>query len=108
MRDDHGPSVGTRAVAALAAGVLLTAAAGCGSSPAPSAGRTTPRPPVVETCVAGSLHPLGSARRAYVGAATAGATAFRRPGGKVLARFGARNVNHYPTVFGVVGVVVGR
>jgi len=26
----------------------------------------------------------------------------------VLARFGPRNVNHYPTVFGVIGVVVGR
>ncbi len=62
----------------------------------------------METCVAGSLHALGSAKRAYVGAATDGATAFRRPGGKVLARFGARNVNHYPTVFGVIGVVVGR
>ena len=26
----------------------------------------------------------------------------------MLARFGPRNVNHYPTVFGVIGVVVGR
>ena len=93
-----------QAVAALA---LIVLAAGCGSSHAPSAGRTTPRPPVAETCVAGSLHALGSGRRAYVGAASAGAVALRRPGGEVVARFGAKNVNDYPTVFGVIGVVVG-
>jgi lipoprotein-anchoring transpeptidase ErfK/SrfK len=34
--------------------------------------------------------------------------AFRRPGGSVVARFGASNLNHYPTVFGVVGMLVGR
>jgi lipoprotein-anchoring transpeptidase ErfK/SrfK len=30
------------------------------------------------------------------------------PGGRVVARFGPTNVNRYPTLFGVVGMVVGR
>ena len=34
--------------------------------------------------------------------------ALSRPGGRVVARFRASNVNHYPTVFGVVGMLVGR
>ncbi len=53
--------------------------------------------------MAGSARVLGSARRAYVGWAGHGAVAVGRPGGAVLARFSATNVNRYPTVFGVVG-----
>jgi lipoprotein-anchoring transpeptidase ErfK/SrfK len=51
------------------------------------------------------VQPLGSARRAYVGVAPAGAVADRTPGGVEVARFGPKNVNGYPTVFGIVGVV---
>ena len=43
-----------------------------------------------------------------MGAAQKGATAFRSPGGPVAARFGPTNVNGYPTVFGILGVVRGR
>jgi lipoprotein-anchoring transpeptidase ErfK/SrfK len=55
-----------------------------------------------------ALHVLGSSRRSYVGVAQKGATAFRAPGGSVAVRFGPRNVNGYPTVFGVLSVVRGR
>lgn len=51
---------------------------------------------------------LGSPRLAYAGWATHGAVAYERPGGAVVARFGAHNVNGYPTVFGIVGETVGR
>ncbi len=57
-------------------------------------------------CTAGELVPLGTARTAYVGVAPHGAVALRRPAGAVEARFGPRNVNGYPTLFGVVGKVV--
>jgi lipoprotein-anchoring transpeptidase ErfK/SrfK len=87
--------------------VLAVFAAGCGSSPPPA--DVAPQPQaVVKQCVDGSTRALGSARRAYVGSATHGAVALRLPGRGVVARFGATNVNHYPTVFGVVGMVVGR
>jgi lipoprotein-anchoring transpeptidase ErfK/SrfK len=58
--------------------------------------------------VAGSARLLGSARRAYGGWAGHGAVAVGRPGGAVVARFAATNVNRYPTVFGVLGTVVDR
>ncbi len=98
-----------RAVAALPAAVALVAlAAGCGSARHPEAAPTTTgTTPAAAPCVAGSLHAIGSTRRAYVGSAPRGAVALRRPNGEVVARFGAKNINHYPTVFGVVGVVVG-
>ncbi len=51
---------------------------------------------------------LGSSRVAYAGWATHGAVAYERPGGDVAARFGAHNVNGYPTVFGIVGKTFGR
>lgn len=57
-------------------------------------------------CSDGELLRLGSARRAYVGVAPRGAVAYRRPGGEVVRRFGPKNVNDYPTLFGVVGAVV--
>ena len=40
--------------------------------------------------------------------APAGAVALRAPGGSEVARFGPKNVNGYPTVFGIVGVVRSR
>jgi lipoprotein-anchoring transpeptidase ErfK/SrfK len=68
--------------------------------------RTTPRP-AAKAC-SSAVTPLGSARRAYVGFAPHGAVALRKPGGRVLARFGPKNVNDYPTAFGIVGVVHAR
>ena len=62
----------------------------------------------VQRCSPGALRPLGSRRTAYVGVAPHGAIAYRRPNGVVRARFGPKNVNGYPTVFGVVGAVVRR
>jgi lipoprotein-anchoring transpeptidase ErfK/SrfK len=97
-----------RFVALLFAALVL---AGCGTTR--RAGPTTPTTtvtrtgPAPKTCAAG-LRQLGSAQRAYVGLAPDGAVAYRAPGGRVAARFGARNVNDYPTLFGVVGKVVGR
>jgi lipoprotein-anchoring transpeptidase ErfK/SrfK len=82
--------------------VLALVLAGCGSQ------RTAHvRAAHVQRCST-ALHALGSSRRAYVGVAQNGATAFRVPGGAVVARFGPANVNGYPTVFGVVGVVRAR
>jgi lipoprotein-anchoring transpeptidase ErfK/SrfK len=76
------------------------------AAPAAHEARTAsrPAPRVCSTAVTR----LGSARRAYVGFAPRGATALRRPDGAVVARFGSKNVNDYPTVFGVVGVVRSR
>ena len=85
-------------------------AAGCGSTRRAAPPTTTVAPvptPKAKTCAAG-LRTLGSPRRAYVGLAPNGAVAYRRPGGKVEARFGPKNVNDYPTLFGVVGKLVGR
>ena len=55
-----------------------------------------------------SLRPLRSSSLAYVGVADDGAVARRSPAGAVVARFGRLNVNGYPTMFGVVGVVRAR
>ena len=55
-----------------------------------------------------AVHPLGTQRVAYAGYATHGAVAYRTPGGAELARFGARNVNEYPTVFAVRAWTRGR
>jgi hypothetical protein len=91
---------------ALLALVLACAAAACGvQRPAERSGVLADR---VKSCTAGTLRPLGSSRLAYVVAAPHGAVARRRAGGAVVARFGAKNVNRYPTVFGVLGAVVDR
>ena len=66
-----------------------------------------PATTAVGGCVA-SAHVLGSARVAYAGYADRGAVAYRSPGGAELARFGPRNVNEYPTVFGVLATAAGR
>lgn len=65
-----------------------------------------PAPATVGGCVA-SAQPVGSARVAYAGYADRGAVAYRTPGGGVLARFGPRNANDYPTVFGVLATAAG-
>ncbi|MFL5963952.1 MAG: L,D-transpeptidase [Gaiellaceae bacterium] len=92
--------------------LLVLVLAGCGDQRS-SDGQKSAAPAHVpaapaQHCVAGKLLPLGSARTAYAADAPRGAIAFKRPGGAVVARFGPKNVNDYPTVFGVVGVVLGR
>ena len=108
---------------------VVLGAAGCGSStqhtaappttaaPAPQTRTTKPRPkPTSEPgsrpapprrCTSGAERTLGSAGRAYFAVATHGAVAYRVPGRAVLARFGATNVNGFPTTFGIVDVRFG-
>jgi len=62
----------------------------------------------VTRCSPGSVRPLRSARTAYAAVAGRGAIVYREPTGAVRARFGAKNVNGYPTVFGVLAAVVRR
>jgi len=83
-----------RKIALVLLGVLL---AGCGSEQ-----RAHVRAAHAVHCSA-RIRPLGSARRAYVGVAQHGAAAYR--GGRVVARFGPKNVNDYPTLFGLTGVI---
>jgi lipoprotein-anchoring transpeptidase ErfK/SrfK len=104
VRHDHLLKV-TVTAGLLALAVLV---AGCGSrkaAPAPQP-RPQPRPPA-HTCTTFE-RPLGSSRRTYAAFAPHGAVALRRPGGAVLARFGATNVNRYPTVFAVLDAVRRR
>jgi lipoprotein-anchoring transpeptidase ErfK/SrfK len=55
--------------------------------------------------VAGARHckPAQEPLRSVAAVVTRPAAAYREPGGRVVARFGLENVNHVPTVFGVVG-----
>jgi lipoprotein-anchoring transpeptidase ErfK/SrfK len=86
------------------AAILAALAAGCSFQQALSRLSPAPSP----RCAAGTVRALGSARVAYLAVAPSGAVALSRPGGRVVARFGPTNINDYPTVFGVVGSVVGR
>ena len=95
-----------------AIGLVALVGAGCGTREhaahqAASAPHPRARTPTPKLCVAGAEQRLGSIRLAYVGLAAHGAVAYRRPAGAVVARFAAYNVNHYPTMFGVLGRVVG-
>ena len=110
-------------LAVLGFGVMVLAAAGCGSTrtheaatsrpPAHRAPTPEPKPKPVERrtaaarCSATTERTLTSAHVSYAGFAPNGAVAYRTPGGTVLARFGRENVNGYPTYFGVLGTRVG-
>ena len=98
MRDDHW----IRNV--VLASALAIAAAGCGGASHADVAKVLAAK--AQRCPDGALRPLGSDARAYVGVAQHGAVAYRTVGGGVLARFGAKNVNGFPTVFWVVGAVV--
>lgn len=91
----------------LALVALALAAAGCGTTREP---RHVNVKHVLAAhmrrCTAGALHRLGTEAKAYVGVAAHGAAARRTPGGAVVARFGSRNENGYPTLFGILGAVV--
>jgi lipoprotein-anchoring transpeptidase ErfK/SrfK len=62
--------------------------------------------PKGRTCAEGSFRRLSSTRRAYAAAVRSRATVFRRPGGRVFARFGRRNVNGVPNIFSIRGAIV--
>jgi hypothetical protein len=84
--------------------LVVLVLAGCGTQKSPNVAHVLAAK--VQRCTEGQVLPLGSSVTAYAGAAPFGAIAYRRPGGKVVARFGPKNVNDYPTVFGVVAAVV--
>ncbi|MGN6797746.1 MAG: L,D-transpeptidase [Gaiellaceae bacterium] len=93
--------------------VLVLGAAGCGSERTHQAATTAapvrPTPaPAAPHCSITQERDLTSARVSYAGFARNGAVAYRTPGGKVIARFGRENVNHYPTYFGVLGKRVDK
>jgi lipoprotein-anchoring transpeptidase ErfK/SrfK len=99
MRNDHRKASVVLLVAVTA---LL---AGCATTHRPTSGV---RAVQVQHCIPGRLYPVGSATRAFVAAAPSGATAVRAPGGSTIAKFGDKNQNGYPTVFGVTGAVVSE
>src|SRR3954452_12021422 len=80
------------AVAALAAGAA-------GLSHAVAGAKAT----IVHPCAAGSERAVGSPRVAWAAVVTRPTNAFRIPGHGRIARFDRLNVNHVPTVFGVLG-----
>jgi lipoprotein-anchoring transpeptidase ErfK/SrfK len=84
--------------------LVVLVLAGCGTQKSPNVAHVLAAK--VQRCTEGQVLPLGSSVTAYAGAAPFGAIAYRRPGGKVVARFGPKNINNYPTVFGVVAAVV--
>jgi lipoprotein-anchoring transpeptidase ErfK/SrfK len=51
---------------------------------------------------------LSTSRMSYAARAIRAVPAYRRPGGRVLERFGLENVNNAPTVFAVVGARIDR
>lgn len=79
-------------------------ATGCATTHRPSSGVLAVH---AQHCVPGRLYPIGSAVRAYAAVAPNGADAVRSPGGRTIAHFGSKNVNGFPTVFGIVGATVG-
>ncbi|HWJ31778.1 MAG TPA: L,D-transpeptidase [Gaiellaceae bacterium] len=104
-------------LAVLGFGVLVLAAAGCGSEraqraaaphPKPVVAKPPPKPKPAAPRCSSAERKLTSARASYAGFAAKGAVAYRTPGGPVVARFGRENVNGYPTYFGVLGKRVGK
>jgi lipoprotein-anchoring transpeptidase ErfK/SrfK len=86
--------------------LVVLVLAGCGAQKSPDLAHVLAAK--VQHCTEGELLPLGSASTAYAAAAPRGAVAYHRPGSGIVARFGRKNANDYPTVFGIVGAVVRR
>jgi hypothetical protein len=98
--------------------IVALVAAGCGARQAEEAPPEQPADAAYETveptelvrerrCERGSERAVGSRREAYAVSVEAGRVAARtRPGGRVVATFGTKNVNGVATVLGVVGTVV--
>jgi lipoprotein-anchoring transpeptidase ErfK/SrfK len=59
-------------------------------------------------CASTVVKPLGSATSAYAAVAERRLNAYRSPGRGLLASFRRENVNTYPTVFGIRGVLLDR
>lgn len=87
-----------RAIVTRLASVALAAvvAAGVGGARGVAASRKA-------VCAAGSQQLVGTPDVAVAAVVTRPATAYRKPGGRVLARFGLENVNGVPNVFAVLG-----
>ena len=85
----------------------VVVAAGCGSGAQHTAAPPPAKPKPTPRCTTNASRTLSSAGRAYFAVATHGAVAFRTPGKSVVARFGSKNVNGFPTTFGLVDVRVG-
>ncbi|HET7137153.1 MAG TPA: L,D-transpeptidase [Gaiellaceae bacterium] len=86
---------------------LVLAATGCGSEthraapPVPKPKRAPAAPERPRQCTV-ATRTLGTPSVAYVGHAARGTIAYATPGGRVVASFGAENVNGYPTFLGVL------
>jgi hypothetical protein len=112
----HVPGVRLRIAVLLAAAIagcaLPAGPGGAASLPAGSATRgfaagdasVAGRVPARPGCLAGARG-ADSTRLAYVARAIRPLVAYARPGRRPLARFGLLNVNRFPTIFGVLGVV---
>ena len=90
---------------ALAAAAVV---AGCGAGHGEPAHGLARAKTIVPTCAAGTQRPVGSATVAYAAFVVRPTNAFRSPGRAPIARFGLRNVNRAPMVFGVVGEQLDR
>ncbi|MDX6486286.1 MAG: hypothetical protein QOF43_1439 [Gaiellaceae bacterium] len=95
----------TKACAVLGASALAVVAGCGGGHPKPEAAKP---PTSVRHCAAGGLRDVRSARRAVAAVVVRPTTAYRSPGGAPIAKFGLRNVNRVPTVFGVIAEQVDR
>jgi lipoprotein-anchoring transpeptidase ErfK/SrfK len=122
------------AAAVLATALLASGCGGQGESPVAAATAPAPVPPAVtaqqaiesgpkadtraasvaevkpeaevgESCLENEEQRLGSPKRALAALARVRTVGFRKPGGRPLQTFERLNVNNYPTVFGVLGVV---
>jgi lipoprotein-anchoring transpeptidase ErfK/SrfK len=63
---------------------------------------TTAEAVAAPACEPGEIRRVGTPQRAFAAVVDERAVAFRKPGGKRFARFGAENVNGVPTVFSVL------
>ncbi len=86
--------------------VALLFAAAVAAVPATATPAVPPAKP--SGCRAGVLHPVGTAKASYAAVVKSKAPVYRRPSGRVLARFGKLNENGYPTTFGIVGAIVNK
>jgi lipoprotein-anchoring transpeptidase ErfK/SrfK len=74
-------------------------------APPPPTATPPPRPTTVEKptgCAEAPVVRVGNARRTFAAVVKESAVAYREPGTAQLASFEQRNVNNYPTIFGVL------
>jgi lipoprotein-anchoring transpeptidase ErfK/SrfK len=85
---------------------LLLMLSGCGGSDPGGDPKVAATIKAQSKCAGGSFRRLGSAKLAFAAVVRLRAPVLHRPGGRLLASFGKRNVNRVPTVFSVRGAVV--